>query len=345
MRFGAALAAAFAALLLLASLFAVGCSSGSSSGGASGGASGTSVRIGTMPTEDFLPMWAAEKDGLFEEAGVDAELVSFDSAQALSAAIAAGEVDMAMVDVPRAVKLCESGTPVVMEWVTLGTDASQGAFGVLASAEAPYSNLSEMAAYLESGEGGFGEEGVGVAANTVPEYVFDMLCAQAGVDVGSLPVQEVASLPERYVLAASGRLAAAALPGSMLRLGESSGMKVLAEDTEGDNISQSVMVARASFAEGSADVVDKVAQAWDAAVKAINADPSAYGPLLAEKANLNDAIAESYPVSTYPEATEGGNLAHPEASLVEPQLEWMKAKGYSSHEVAYDEASGAFEVG
>ena len=48
-------------------------------------------------------MWAAEKDGDFEKVGVNAELLTFDSAQALSAAIAAGEVDMAMVDIPRAV--------------------------------------------------------------------------------------------------------------------------------------------------------------------------------------------------------------------------------------------------
>ena len=29
-----------------------------------------SIRIGTMPTEDILPMWVAEQEGLFDEAWV-----------------------------------------------------------------------------------------------------------------------------------------------------------------------------------------------------------------------------------------------------------------------------------
>lgn len=37
-----------------------------------------------MPTEDILPMWVAEQEGLFEKAGVNAEIVVFDSAQGLS---------------------------------------------------------------------------------------------------------------------------------------------------------------------------------------------------------------------------------------------------------------------
>lgn len=302
------------------------------------------VRIGTMPTEDFLPMWAAEKDGMFAEAGVDVELLTFDSAQALSAAIAAGEVDMAMVDVPRAVKLCESGTPVIMEWITLGAEASQGAFGVLAATDAPYNNLSEMAIYLQEGQGDFGKEGVGVAANTVPEYVFDKLCENENLNPDDILQQEVASLPERYSLAANGNLAAAALPASLLRLGEASGMKVLAEDTQGANISQSVMVATEKFAADNEEVIAKVAEAWNDAVTAIDADPSAYGLLLAEKANLNDAIADTYPISDYPLAVVGEEFQHPAELLVEPQIMWMQDKGYTEKSFVYDEATGVIEV-
>lgn len=61
-----------------------------------------SIRIGTMPTEDILPMWVAEQEGLFEKAGINAEIVVFDSAQGLSAALTAGEVDIAMTDPMRA---------------------------------------------------------------------------------------------------------------------------------------------------------------------------------------------------------------------------------------------------
>lgn len=303
------------------------------------------VRIGTMPTEDFLPMWAAEKDGDFAKAGVDVELLTFDSAQALSAAIAAGEVDMAMVDIPRAVKLCESGTPVIMEWVTLGTEASQGAFGVMAAADAPYSTLKELAEYMATHDDKWTQSGVGLAANTVPEYVFEMLCAQQGVAPSEIKTQEIASLPERYTLMASGNLAAAALPGSLLRLGEATGMKLLAEDTEGDNISQSVMIATEAFANDNSSKIESVAKAWDMASESINAHPDAYIELLAQKANLNETISQTYPISQYPMALEGDALLHPQASLVDPQIEWMRTKGYISSDVSYDQSNGAISIG
>lgn len=243
---------------------------------------------------------------------------------------------MAMTDIMRAAKLTESGTSVDLEWVTLGETADQGVFGILAPADAPYSNLQEMQAWFDS-LATADVRGVGVGANTVPEYVFDMLCSEAGV---TLPSEEVASLPERYGLVASGQLPGAALPASLLRLGEAQGMKVIADDSTGENLSQSVMAARAGWAADNAEALSKVAQAWDAAVEAINANPAAYAPLLAEKANLNEAIASDYPVSTYPAALRDGQPEHPKDSMVQPVLTWMAESGYGGN-VSYDEATGA----
>ena len=338
--------AAFTLVLALGMMELAGCSAGQEDNGQTDSSKSrgySPVRIGTMPTEDFLPMWVAEKDGLFAENGVDVENISFDSAQTLSAAIAAGEVDMAMVDVMRAIKLNESGTPVDIEWVTLGAESSQGVFGVLAPADAPYSTLAEFAAAVEAGDP-LALKGVGLASNTVPEYVFEMLCEQQGIDPSLIPVVEVASLPERYSLLASDNLGAAALPASLLDLGVASGMILLADDSQGDNISQSVMVARSAFAAEDPDALSKIADAWDEAVGMIDENPFAYIPLLAEKANLNGSVIDSYEVSEYPLAVEGGSLVRIDPSLVTPQIEWMLQKGYLSSDVVYDASTGAFTV-
>lgn len=338
------------ALALVTCAALAGCASPAQEGGQEAGSADPAaddaavVRIGTMPTEDILPMWIAEQEGLFAEVGVDAEVVSFDSAQSLSAAITAGEVDMAMTDIMRAVKLCESGAPVVMEWVTLGEVADQGRFGVLAPADAPYSTLAEMAAYGASDDApeGFG---VGVAGNTVPEYVFDKLCEEAGLEPGAIPAVEVASLPERYGLVASGKLAGAALPASLLTLGEANGMKLIADDTQGGNLSQSVMVARAAFAEEHPEAVKAVAGAWGAAAILCNATPEAYRTLLIENANINEAVADEYPISTYPLATTADDeYLHPTDDMVAPVIAWMQERGYGGEGVTYDAATGAFTV-
>lgn len=238
-----------------------------------------SIRIGTMPTEDILPMWVAEQEGLFEKAGINAEIVVFDSAQGLSAALTAGEVDIAMTDPMRAVKLCESGTDLTLEWITLGTTPEQGRFGILTSADSGITSLADLAN---------GTKGVGLAANTVPEYVFEQLCVQQDIDPASIPVSEVASLPDRYGLVAAGQLDAAALPASMLALGEASGLVLLADDTTGENVSQSVMVVRDAYNTGEgAKTLDAVRAVWDEAANLINADSEKYRTLLIEKANLN----------------------------------------------------------
>ena len=300
------------------------------------GSSSPSVKIGTMPTEDILPMWVAEKEGLFDKHGVQAEIVIFDSAQNLSAAITAKEVDLAMTDPMRAVKLCESGSELSMEWITLGTTPEQGRFGVLTSADSGIESLEDLVGC---------EQGVGVAANTVPEYVFDMLCEQAGVDVAKVKASEVPSLPDRYSLVAAGKLDAAALPGSMLALGQASGLVLLADDTKGDNVSQSVMVARADFKADNAAGIEAVRAAWDEAADLINANPESYRALLAEKANLNEVVVDTYPISEYPHATtEAGASAYPLAELIEPQIAWMKKKGYTEKDVSYNEGDGTFAI-
>lgn len=301
------------------------------------GQSSDSIRIGTMPTEDILPLWVAQDEGLFEDAGVDAEIVVFDSAPALSAALTAGEVDIAMTDPMRAVKLCESGTPVTLEWVTLGTTPAQGVFGVLASPDNGIASLQDLVT---------SEKGIGLAANTVPEYVFDSLCEQQGIDPASIVANEVASLPDRYSLVASGQLDAAALPHSLLALGEASGMVVIADDGTGDNVSQSVMVVRDVFdSEQAQQALAAVRAVWDEAASRINADPERYRDVLIANANLNEAVADSYPISVYPMAsTESGEAARPAADVIVPVLEWMRAKGYLQSDVSYDEATGAFAI-
>lgn len=296
-----------------------------------------SIRIGTMPTEDILPMWVAEQEGLFEKAGINAEIVVFDSAQGLSAALTAGEVDIAMTDPMRAVKLCESGTDLMLEWITLGTTPEQGRFGILTSADSDITSLADLAN---------GTKGVGLAANTVPEYVFEQLCVQQGIDPASIPVSEVASLPDRYGLVAAGQLDAAALPASMLALGEASGLVLLADDTTGENVSQSVMVVRDAYNTGEgAKTLDAVRAVWDEAANLINADSEKYRTLLIEKANLNEQVAATYPISEYPMARNAdGNPIHPRSELIEPVLTWMSAKGYVTKNVSYDETDGSFTI-
>ena len=304
-----------------------GCSSSKDEGSAqSGEGQALSMKIGTLQTEDSLPFWVAEANGMYADAGLGSvEIITFQSAQELSTAFAAGEIDGAMTDAQVSAALAASGTAVNLAWVTLGATPEQGRFGIMTSPESGVTSLTDLAG-----------KGIGVGSNTVPEYVMDRLMEAAGVPADQIVGEEIKKLPVRYESMANNQVAAAALPGSLLALGEASGMVLLADDTQGDNISQSVFAVSQAWIDGGGQAaLDAVRQAWDAAVDAINADPESFRALLVEKANLPELVADTYSISTYPEA------ALPTAEMVDPVLAWMQEKGYLTANVVYDAATGA----
>ncbi len=286
-----------------------------------------SVTIGTLATEDILPMWVAESESLFADAGIDATVTTFQSATELIAAVNAGEVDLAMTDPMVTASLYASGTDVQVSWVTLGMDAKQGRFGIMTS-DSSVKSLKDLAGVP-----------IGVGSNTILEYVMDTLMENAGVDDGDIKVEELQKLPVRYESMASGQVKAAALPASLLALGEANGFTVVADDTTGENISQSVMIVRSEFIsdEAGQNTLDALKDVWNKAVEKINANPSDYRSLLAEKANLSDAIAETYEVSEYP------TCQLPEQKMIDNVLTWMKKKGYLDEGITYDAETGCFK--
>ncbi len=305
-----------------AALALVGCSSEDEG---SPEAASLTMRIGTLQTEDSLPFWVAEHLELYAEAGVEVEIITFQSAQELSTAFTADEIDGAMTDAQVSATLAASGMPMNLAWVTLGATPEQGRFGIMTSPESGIESLTDLAGVP-----------IGVGSNTVPEYVMDCLMLEAGVPADQIVGEEIRRLSVRYESMANNQVAAAALPGSLLALGEANGMIVLADDTEGDNISQSVFaVSQAWIDGGGSEALDAVREAWDAAVTQINEDSESFRELLVEKASLSEVVADTYPISTYPEA------ALPTSEMVDPVLAWMEEKGYLGESVTYDSETGA----
>lgn len=310
-------------LMLACGIMLAGCSGTNADTAGQGGESQQhAVRIGTMQTEDALPFWVAEQDGLYGSTQV--EIVTFQSAQELSTAFAAGEIDAAMTDVQQAAALKLSGVDVRLAWVTLGADSSQGRFGIMTSPESGITSLADLAG-----------KGIGVGSNTVPEYVMDKLMEAAGVPDDGIVSEEIKKMPVRYESMANNQVAAAVLPASLLALGEQTGMVLLADDTQGENISQSVLAVRAGWlADGGEAALDAVRDAWNKAADSINADSEAYRALLVEKANLPAVVADTYSICTYPQAQL------PTSDMVQPVLDWMLDKGYLAQALAYDESAG-----
>ena len=301
-------------------------SSGSAAAsGAESGAAGKTIHIGTLATEDILPFWVAAEDGLFAKEGLDVDIVQFQSATELISGVSSGEVDLAMTDIMVTASMVASGTDVQMQWVTLGTDASQGRFGIMAGPDSKVEKLTDLAGVP-----------IGVGSNTILEYVMDKLMEAAGVPADQIVVEELQKLPVRYQTMVEGNVAAAALPGTLLALGEADGCKLIADDSKGENLSQSVMIAQGALlaSDDGKQKVELLKSVWDTAAKMVNANPESFRDVLVANANLPEKIADTYPISTYP------TVQLPTAAMVDPVLAWMEQKSYLAKPLAYDEATG-----
>lgn len=319
---------ALAAAVLAVAVFALaGCSSADETDAEAGspGAQAPEAAplvIGTLATQDALPLWVAEEQGHFADAGLaDVEIVTFQSAQECQAAFTAGSVDALMTDIIVAAKLQAAGTPVYIPTVMLGADTAEGRFAIVAAPGSGVTSLQDLAGTP-----------VGTAAGTITEYVLDRLMAEAGVNAADVVKEEVPKMPVRFQLMMSGQLKAASLPEPFVSLAEQQGATIVAggdDTTASENISQSVLVVSREYieAKGGAAALDALLEAWDAAVADLSATPDDFRTTLVAKAGLPEALADTYEVSSYPMAEP------PTAEQVQSVLDWMAERGYLTAEV------------
>jgi len=320
-----AIAAALAATLLL-----TGCATAEKPAASGGTATETPaaepvpVKIGTLPTEDSLPLWVAEDMGYFATNGLtDLEIVTFQSAQERDAAFASGAIDAYMGDIIAAANLEAGGAPNTIETVMLGADQTQGRFAIVVPPDSDVKSLSELAGVP-----------VGTSSATIQEYVLDGLMKEAAVAEADVKKEEVKKVPVRFELLMSGKLKAAALPEPFVTLAEQGKATVVGDDTKAQaNLSQTVLVFSDKYLAkpGGKESASAVLEAWDLAVGDINKAPDDYRKTLVEKARLPEPLATTYKVNTYPTAQV------PSQADVEAVLSWMKAKGYLKGDVGYSD--------
>ena len=288
------------------------------------------ITIGTLATEDILPMWVAEDEDMFTDEGLDVSIEVFQSATELIAGITSGEVDYAMTDPLVAASIFASGTGVRVEWVTLGTTAAQGRFGIMTCPESGIATIEQLKG-----------ASIAVGSNTMLEYVMENLLADAGIASDQFTKTEIQKLSVRYQSMVSNQVNAAVLPASLLALGEANGCLCIADDTKGNNLSQSIMISRLDFFgedEGGANSLEPLKAIWDKAARRINNNNSGYRDLLIAKGAIDESLKDTYKVSNYPSAELPGN------ATIDPILSWMQEKGYLTIGLKYNEADGTFSA-
>ena len=280
-------------------------------------ASTTTLRIGTLQTDDLLPAWVAQQQGLFADAHLSVAIVTFQSAQEQIAAVTAGQIDAIMTDMVVGLQLTAAGT--AMRFVTIMQNAPAG---VVAAAGSGITTPADLA----------GAE-TGCSSPTILEYIYERALREAGVPDDQMRTAEIKKLPVRLQMLLSNQIDAAVLPWTLFHLATSQGAVPVVGPEQSGPYTSTVLAFRAAWLKqpGAAAVLASVLAAWDAAVGVINKDPNAQRELLASKANLPAPLDTTYPVRQYPAS------GLPPAQQVQDVIDWMTAKGYLTAPLSVDD--------
>ena len=316
-------------VLIVFLLFTAGCGSSSAGAGGAAGTGGTDagpgkIKIGVLKIADSFPLYVAEKEGLFQEQGLDVEIVDFQSASDQSVAYEAGELDGLMTDmiVQSLINKSAQGREMKAVDMALGGSKEEGRFLVVSS---PDGSIRE-ARDLEGAR-------IGISENTMMEYLVVSYLTDLGVDVSKVNLINIPKLTLRLDAVIEGSdLDAAILPDPLAIEAVNRGCITVIDDTQLDkNYSQSVVTLSREIIEEYPDAAAAFVKAYDEAIIKINEDPERFEDLFCEKANVADALKGKYTVPHYTPA------CLPSPDEVASLQSWMVSKALLDSEYDYED--------
>lgn len=269
------------------------------------------LKVGTLLIEDVVPMYVAEQEGLYNQAGVTVELIPFLSALERDSALTAGAIDGALSDPVGSILLDKGRDLIKITSLCLGKNPQEGVFAILAAPDSGLQTVDQLK----------GVE-IGVSSSTIIEYVTDRLLAEQGFSEQDIKKIEIKKMPIRLQMLLSGAIKAATLPEPLASVAAGKGaVKILSDNQAKESLSQTVLIFRKQVLDTRKDDVVGFFTAYGQAVELINTKPEQFRPLFVEKGRIPPNLAPTYPIPSYP-------IPQPfPQSLYTPVIDWLVEKG------------------
>lgn len=277
----------------------------------------STLRIGTLPNLDLLPLFTAEKQGYFKAQGITVTFVPAQSAAERDQLMQSGQIDGFINDMVSVVLYNKDTVKIKVVRTAIAATPTWSQFSIFAAKD---SNI-KSAAELKGVE-------IGVSQATVIEYVTARLLADAGLAPSDIKTTNVIKIADRMQLLASGQLKAATLPEPLATLAEQQGARRIVPDSQNPKYSNSVISFSAQVIKDKPNTIRQFLAAYEKAVGDVNADPATWQPLLVENQIIPPALT-SYKLPSFPKASV------PTQEQFADVQAWMKSKGMVSADVPY----------
>lgn len=248
------------------------------------------LKVGLMPAVDSAPVLLAEKNGYFEELGLDVELQIFNNPQDRQSALQTYNIDGTITDLVAVAVNVDGGFDIKV------TTTTNGVFPVL----------------LKEGADQKKEIKVGMMEVSVTNFLIDEWLGDEYI----IEKVYINDIPARLAAIGSGQLDMGLFPEPMASMGELSGLVKKNYEPE-DGICPDVLVFTGKALSEKENAIVLFHEAYNRAVDQINQNPQAARDILMEKIpNLNPEIKDKMML---PEYTK---VSVPENAYIDEIIQW-----------------------
>ncbi|WP_337431897.1 MetQ/NlpA family ABC transporter substrate-binding protein [Bilophila sp.] len=174
------------------------------------------LKLGVLPAADTIVLHAAADEGLFAKQGLEVELIPFQSALELGAAMRAGALDGHFGDIINVLMQNESGSPQAIIATTSHSSPDNRCFGLVVSPKSKAQTLADLKG-----------KDIAVSSATIIDFLLVQLLKQQGVAPDFLNRQDIRQIPVRLQMLLSGQIESALLPEPLVSLVEAKGARTI----------------------------------------------------------------------------------------------------------------------
>jgi NitT/TauT family transport system substrate-binding protein len=278
-----------------------------------------SIRFGTIPALQALPLFVASEMALFKAEGIEVELKPFNTAAQTGMAIAAGELQGYFADLFTPVTLISNGVDLRIVAINYHTGDDRRMFGLMVKPGSQLKTLKDLA-----------NVPVAVSSNSVIDYVTELLLKRGGVPLERQKTVESKNIGLRMQLLLSGALQAATLPEPLVTAASAKGAGLIADD-RGIRASQTALVFTSRLIRDDPASIKAFLSAIRKANKIINQSPDKVRPIMVKHVRLPRVLQDKYVTPRFPP------LKGPDKEALQDALSWLKARGSVRPELRYQD--------
>jgi NitT/TauT family transport system substrate-binding protein len=278
------------------------------------------LKIAVLPILDALPMYAAEAQGYFKDAGITVQFVPVSSAAERDQIMQSGQADGMINDLVSTVLYNKDTQKIAIVSFARTASPDQSQYTIVASKASGITTPDQLK----------GVE-IGISQGTVIAYTTDRLLEHAGLSAADIKTTNIPQIPVRLQMLSEGQLQAANMPEPFASLAAQSGAVIVATDKDLPQVGTSEISFNLTTLKAKPETVKKFLAAVQKATMDINAAPDKFTTLLTDKKLVPAPLLGTYQLPKFPAAGVPS-----EAQLTDVQA-WMTDKGLISKNVPYNQ--------